>query len=149
MKRICQRLILLFAFLSSLGFSQSIHDSLKCDSLIQEAAAIFRTKPDSANLLLLQTEKIIQSHLQNKAEDQKNKIVFRGRLCDLYRTSGFIERNKGNFERAIAFYKKSMEVASDNKFNSKLATALNNLAFAYNKIGKIDFALDLDRKSVV
>ncbi|MDN3655506.1 CHAT domain-containing protein [Ferruginibacter paludis] len=60
-------------------------------------------------------------------ERQKNTAM----LATLYGLVGQIKRHKGDFEKAIYFFRKSFEFNKKNNYSQGCAEALNNIGFAY------------------
>lgn len=64
-----------------------------------------------------------------------------------YGTLGNVEFKRGNYEKAISYFKKALE-RFDEKESQDYAGYLFNIGYAYNKIGKTQFALDYIERSL-
>lgn len=86
--------------------------------------------------------------------DQNSDLVTDERRADAFKMVAILHAEQGSFDDAITYFEKSIQLYIQKKYLYKTATALNNLAETYKRMGNVVLArsyykraLDLNNKS--
>jgi tetratricopeptide (TPR) repeat protein len=109
--------------------SGSIHDTLRTKALNALAKLYWTNNPDTAMVLVLQSEKVAE-----KLQDKKYVCI-----TTIYKA--YIISALGNYDSAIVVYQQAIDLSKKHKKDKPLGQALTALGNVYNIIGDYDSAI--------
>jgi serine phosphatase RsbU (regulator of sigma subunit) len=109
--------------------SGSIHDTLRTKALNALAKLYWTNNPDTAMVLVLQSEKVAE-----KIKDKKYVCI-----TTIYKA--YIISALGNYDSAIVVYQQAIDLSKKHKKDKPLGQALTALGNVYNIIGDYDSAI--------
>ncbi|MBK6834476.1 MAG: tetratricopeptide repeat protein [Bacteroidetes bacterium] len=109
--------------------SGSIHDTIRTKTLNALAKLYWTNNPDTAMVLVLQSEKVAE-----KLKDKKYQCI-----TTIYKA--YIISALGNYDSAIVVYQQAIDLSKKNKKDKPLGQALTALGNVYNIIGDYDSAI--------
>ncbi len=88
--------------------------------------------------------------LERKLDIEKNKLKNEEKTADTYNTIGRVYDNLGNYEKALEFYNKSLDInlKTIGEIHSETATTYNNIGRVYYALGNYEKALEFYNKSL-
>jgi tetratricopeptide (TPR) repeat protein len=88
-----------------------------------------------ANDALTLCDKLLQS-------DNKQSSIINSKKATAYNNIGLIHKNKGDFDKALEFYFKSLKIFEELGHKSDIAASYNNIGVIHKKKGNYDKALE-------
>ncbi|MDX2172221.1 MAG: tetratricopeptide repeat protein [Bacteroidota bacterium] len=140
-----------------LALKTAKHDTTRCNILSQLAET---AGDDEWPLFNEQLKNLAETNLEilsksqtESVEFKRNKSSFLNKKFKNYlaislNNIGFIFDSKGEFNKALEFYTKSLKIREELGDKLGIASALNNIGFIYNSKGDIYRALEFWRKSL-
>lgn len=124
--------------------NQSLGDHIQMvDALIVKASALWRLGMFDESLgIIEQGEKV----LKNMASDESVEITRRQGF--LFSRKGTIYQDKGELDRALDYYERSLKVFKRDEYKENIAEALNNIGTIYDERGNHIKALEYYQQSL-
>lgn len=91
---------------------------------------------------------ICERNLKNYKTGEHLYNLYMSYLAGTYNNDGFLANNRGEIQKALDLYYKSMAMEEKTGNTQGIATSLNNIGSVYQQQGKIDEALDCYKKSL-
>jgi class 3 adenylate cyclase/lipopolysaccharide biosynthesis regulator YciM len=126
------------------------HDTIKINALREWDDLIYRFDPEldlSLNLRVLQLCEESLNHPEIKPHGGEKTFLV-GVLSSTLNTLGLIYDNKGDYQTALDYHFRSIEIKEAELDTSGLAASLSNIGLIYISLGEFDMARDNVEKSL-
>ncbi|MBV6644987.1 MAG: tetratricopeptide repeat protein, partial [Cyclobacteriaceae bacterium] len=127
---------LLFIFLNNRIQGQSTLDEFDAKSLNSLAWELRNTDFDSAFALAQKAQQAGESHGDLK------------QIARSYRCMGLVSKNRGEFEKALRFYRKSLAINNKIRGWKEVGALFSNLGYVFEQMGSLDSASHFYDKSI-
>jgi len=116
--------------IKSLDIPSLSEDTIVINNLIRRGSAIFDQKPDSSFIYWSNAIDLSKSYLK-KDKNEINKNIYLNTIARAQTNIGRYYRNKGQYNKAIDFYFKSLKILQTTQDTFTMALNLNNLGIIY------------------
>jgi tetratricopeptide (TPR) repeat protein len=131
-----------------LELKNSKHDTTKVKTEKAFGDLMYNLQPDSALPIWIHARELAEKNLPKyRTGSQENKTLKKA-LSGIITNIGYVSQDRGDFDKAIECFTKSMELEEELGNRSGIAFSFNNLGVAYENKGTISKALECYNESL-
>jgi tetratricopeptide (TPR) repeat protein len=123
-------------------------DSTRCEALMLAGQHYSRNNPDSALFYWMQAKILAEKAMTNSPEGSAVRRTYGRILSDALTNLGYLSNEKGDFQIALAYFDRGIEIQKRNRDSIGLAYSYNNLSQAFKNLGDYKKALEYCYRSV-
>ena len=128
--------------------SKTTSDSILIRLNIEVGTIFLNTRPDSASYYFNRTLDLSSKNLESSSLSAKDKFVYSKYRATSHLKIGIINYYLGNYEKAIEYYRLSLNESKEIQNYKGVYSCSNNIGLIFNSQGKYDIAIEYYNNSL-